>query len=640
MINDKWILTDCFDTLLLRTCSADCVKKKWSKKIERLLEFRINKNKIYDIRRSAERYLISFSKNGEFDGSDLFHEIYERLFIESSLQIDFKSENDCIEKMYEAELESEKESLILNSKHVELMKNFRGSVAVVSDYNMGEKFLRRLFEYFKISNLIDRVFVSCDYGENKYRGGLYQIVLDNLNITPSQAIMYGDSLHNDVENAKKYGITAHLIKQNKILPAENFDNIKIKIEASLYPNKSNIFSFSRLSLSLYLYIERLYKRCVQERIAEVYFLSREGELLKELFDRYLQIFGGEIHTHYLYVSRKAVIKSTLKTIENEDFAALKKNAADISLEKFLEILGFSTDERITIYQEFTFDPNKVIQNWWESEEFETLKSNSVFKNIYARVKNENLKALKKYLKQNNFFDTSKLAIVDVGWKGTIQDGLYAVSDPEQMLFGFYCGVESNASFNRFNRKEGLLFSDIMGKSKNYDIWSYDHTFFERLLTASHPSTTGYVISQGIVEPVFKEYDTETKSYLMIHPIQKQLLQSFKELCIVLKQSSYDAEDFISFITKNHIEAMLNYSIKKAKFQQELYKNQVDNLMTDKTTAETNEKLFNKFQIIKKFLHRLHLLKNTEIIIKICAQNGFYFMIPFIAFFRKMVFLKK
>lgn len=51
MSDKSWILTDCFDTVLIRINSADTVKRKWAKKVSILLNFVISNSDLYEIRR-------------------------------------------------------------------------------------------------------------------------------------------------------------------------------------------------------------------------------------------------------------------------------------------------------------------------------------------------------------------------------------------------------------------------------------------------------------------------------------------------------------------------------------------------------------------------------------------------------------
>lgn len=640
MVEKKWLLTDCFETLLIRNCSPDYVKQKWAKRVEAIFSYRISSTQIYHARRSAERYLVAKMKNGEFHEHDLYHHIVNRLFSICEEEISRWKLDQLDELFSEAELQAEKESLSVNTAQVELFTRFPGSVAVVSDFYMSSAFLERLFSHFGIADHINKIYVSCEYRENKHSGTLYNMVLKDLGILPDEAEMYGDNRNADVKQAEKHGITAHLVKAEK--PEKVIDNknkIQSEIHRALYPKIYKTESFSRFALTFYLFTERLYRRCVANNIRNVYFLSREGELLKKLFDIYVKGMPQKIESHYLYISRKAVIRSTFKSIDLENFSELRGNFSSVALRKLMDFIGFSNADIDAVQKTSGVDLDEVLYEWWESESFISLLHCDVFRACYEKTTNAARLLFRKYLDQNHFYDDNRIAIVDVGWNGTIQNRLERVANEGQTIFGYYCGLVSSAGISKENRKDGILFSDIVGYSEDFDIWRYDHTFFERMLTASHASTDGYKDENGTIVPIFKEFSTETESYKMILPIHDLLIGSFGNICDIVNASAYSAEDLYEDILKNHVRVMLSTGIAKARFQQRLYENQVDNLVLDSSTKEKNANIFGIKQVIRKGFRRLSVLRNVEIMIKILAQNRLFVFIPLISAIKRNEFLK-
>ena len=641
IVKKKWLFTDCFDTLLMRKCAPDYAKQKWAKHIEALLSYRISSMQIYNSRRSAERFLIANIKNGEFEAKELYRETINRLLLINEEEI-LRWGIDKLEKLFwDTELMVEKESLSLNARHIERLSNFSGSIAVVSDYYMDSSFLWQLFAHFGIADRIQKIYVSSEYRENKRCGNLYRIALEDLGVLPEDVEMYGDNIVSDVKQAKKHGISAHLV--NDSLPTKTVDlkkETQSNIKNTLYSRIYKIESFSRFALTFYLFIERLYRRCIVEGIHNIYFLSREGELLKKLFDIYVQEMPQKVASHYLFVSRKAVIRSTFGNIDDEDFSELRKNFSSVSMRKLMEFIGLSEKDIDEVEKGNQLDIDFLVPNWWESDVFKSLLKCDTFRAAYQVVTDKNRNIFHDYLQQNGFYDDDKVAIVDVGWSGTIQDRLHRVAGKEQTLFGYYCGLISNADFSRTNRKDGILFSDCYGYSKDFDVWKYDYTFFERMLTASHASTDGYKNIDGKIAPVFKEFSTETESYHMILPTQNLLVASFEKICTIINKTAFSAEDFYDYILENHIRVILSMGIKKAKFQQKLYANQADNLVCGSITKQKNVNVFGIKQILRKGVHRLSIFRNTEIIIKIFAQNHLYIFIPFFAGLKKRAFIGK
>lgn len=639
MAKIKWVLTDCFDTILLRKNHPDDIKRKWAKHMAEIFQFRITPNEIYEIRRSVERFLIQRCKLGEFRCDELYEEILKRIYIKNCDLFEYADAAEWIQKMYQLEFKVESASLSLNEEYIKKLKDIGLPIAVVSEYYMDESFLWSLFHYFGISELINRIFLSCEYRCNKHDGNLYRYVIEELGVPGDDMIMFGDNKTLDIDNAAAHGIKGTLI--NNAIPYRNqsIEEIEKQIKNILYQDKYKENSFANYATTFYLFIERLYKKCVSYGINDIYFLSREGEMLKKMFDCYIDGHETKITSHYLYVSRQATSLAGLMPIEEETFNNLHVLFKSTSVTQFLRTIGF-TEKKIESLQnriKLNFEDEK--EDLLHSEDFTTIKQDAQFIDTYNQTVANNRKLFEQYLRQEHFFDNNRVALVDVGWNGTIQNNIAKFAENGQTLYGFYCGLVSGAAIEIDNRKEGLLFSDAFGKSENYDIWSFDCTFFERILTASHAPTIGYRSENGIVKPIMKEYVSETESYNMLNEIQNLLLNIFVNVNDVICSSVFSAEDFYVLFKKIHIDTLLCLGIHKAKFQQKLYENQVENFGLNVTVKEKNKKVFGVKQIIKKMVPRIKLIKNTEIMIKVCAQNKLYFLIPVFAGCRRKIFLK-
>lgn len=81
-------------------------------------------------------------------------------------------------------------------------------------------------------------------------------------------------------------------------------------------------------------IDRLLSSVYFTENKHIFFLSREGEMLKILFDSYVKNHGGDFSSHYLYVSRRATVLSSLKQIEYEDFSTAGSIFNNQSLQYF------------------------------------------------------------------------------------------------------------------------------------------------------------------------------------------------------------------------------------------------------------------------------------------------------------------
>lgn len=81
-------------------------------------------------------------------------------------------------------------------------------------------------------------------------------------------------------------------------------------------------------------------------MTKVLFCSREGQLLKKLFDLLQSTFlhKNKIQTYYFYVSRRSTLIPSLTNPDVEDFDIIFRQYKKISLENFLLNLNFSDEE--------------------------------------------------------------------------------------------------------------------------------------------------------------------------------------------------------------------------------------------------------------------------------------------------------
>ena len=107
-------------------------------------------------------------------------------------------------------------------------------------------------------------------------------------------MMIGDNLRSDYTNAIKNGLNAYHLPHKKYLKKNkrnNFGNNKTKLTRvikNLYKqtNKRSAIPYTEYIVFYHVFVERMYETCKKSGIKNLYFLSREGQYLKKLFDSY------------------------------------------------------------------------------------------------------------------------------------------------------------------------------------------------------------------------------------------------------------------------------------------------------------------------------------------------------------------
>lgn len=621
----KCIFLDFFGTIVQRNCSPTEIKNLWAKRLALELEYIIDEEKLLLLRKKSEQAVICRTKSGEFNYLELTDEIYRRIIV---IDNQFESKYDAqdfyhISHNVEMQAELESQSYIRETIKLINAAYLKGiHINVISDFYLGQEELKVFLKKEKLYKKIDHIFVSSDCKISKHLGGLYKYVCKQVGFDTGQCIMIGDNLKSDIKNAELYGIKGFNVKCLEGI--EQKATIEEKITKIAKSQIDKELGYSNYCFLLYLYIERLYKILIHEGIKNIYFLSREGEFLKKLFDLYISKRNcKKINTHYLYVSRKATYPATLKSLDEETFDLLRKYPK-FSIKDFLENIGM---QYVTLELGLTdAEIEQMITGFFDSPVFSNLCKRKKFQELYENSRVQYKSIFKKYCDQEGLISDCVVAVADVGWNGTMQDNIYNALDGFQCV-GLYIGLMNTAYSSEKNKKKGLIFSENPLNSCDLNIWKYDNVFLERILWASHGATDNYVLEKnGSVNPVLKDYASEVSNYALMKPVQDVLFRKVDELDNIFLDSCYTAENFYSRFLSEHIHMLFYVNNEQLNLQRKMLRGQMQNFGHISTARESIGTTFSKKRLIKKFWSRLHLLKNTEVVFRVfLAYNQKFFI---------------
>lgn len=596
-----YILIDCFDTLVYRNCSLSHLRYLWAKEISKELDFHFPIKKLYDIRQLAEQNCQLNSIGNEYTFNEIIMEIYNRLkLMDDNFKINY---NVFLEKNLMLEINIEKEHQYLYQWMIEVLKfcKVKGyKIIMISDFYFGKKIMKVFMKNLKILDYFSDIYISCDYKKSKHNYDLYQLVLDKENIDPEKCIMIGDNEISDIINAKKFKIKTIKIDNhnnvNTIKTLKKVDKLKLKKIAK------NHDTYNNYAFSLYQYIDTIYKYLLKEGANTCFFLSREGEFLKKLFDTYDK--DNKISSNYLYVSRKSLYPAILKPLDDENFSQLPFSQG-ISLKDFLETLCFKKEE-IKIFLD-KYDKKIRYTNINKNLLIEILKKDVDFLNLYEKNRIKQKKIILQYFEQEGLTNLKHIYIVDVGWTGTMQNCIFELFNEKKKITGLYIGTSKKAVSTVMNKKIGILFSSTPTLSNNYSLYTFDNTFFERICTATHPTTEKYQLQDNVVNPVFKSYDEEKYNYKIIERTQLEIFEKFILIKNIFNQSIFEISDFKDLFNTVHIKTIYNINLNQIKLQHLLYNNQIQNFGGNLTAKQTNEKIFSNKSVFKKVVRKLKKL---------------------------------
>lgn len=593
----KYIFFDIFDTLLYRKVQPEFTKKIWANHLTSALDLNVTMIELYTLRNKLETVLgeknYKIGKDREFKYIDLIKEIYAR--IKTNI-----TENEFIALATNIEIGVESSVLIPHEniiKEIEKARKNNKKIYCVSDMYLSKKMLNTIFENLGIRDLFDDIYVSCEYLVNKKSGRLYEEVIKDIKAKNSECIMVGDNKLSDYEMPTKIGIDAIHIDRKK--QYEKYDDfIKEHNEEVVYSKfeklkNGNTDNFENSIFSLYRFISRLYFNLIKNNLDEVFFLSREGEFLKKLFDRFVETVDNQkIKSHYILVSRKATYLPSLRSINKEDFCALLQQYVYISINEFFKSLNFEKKDLETISESLIIDFKKAdtkefsniekeeikeliegnfdkkIIYLYNSKILQIIKKNKTFAEIYEKNRVEQSALFKKYIKQ--FTDKKRICVVDIGWNGSIQDNIQRILGDEYKVSGYLYGLVSRSP-EKCKNKEGLVFTNVPKVSNNFELYGENKTVYEILLGASHGSANRYIEKNGHVEVLTFEKEEERKIYLnVISKIQTNMLEIFNELLNIFANEYYDDKYIKKEINRIHYKMLYEPTKEQLTFFNRIY----------------------------------------------------------------------
>lgn len=630
----KYIFLDIFDTIVSRKVQPEYTKKIWANKIIKKLALNISMLELYKKRNEVEKKLgqQAFNNNNdwEFKYIDLVDELYNYLHPTISLK---KFQQLAIK----TEIEVESSVLIPEKnllKELAQAKKENKKIYCISDMYLSKEMIKKIFTNLNIIDLFTDFYISCEYMKNKKTGSLYDIVLKKLNVSSENCIMIGDNYSSDYEIPKSKGLTAIFLdktttyqKYDQFINENNENKI---LEKFLTLTKTKTNRFEHTIFSLYLFIEKLYYQLLNDNLDEVFFLSREGEFLKKLFDSYVnKIYGKKIKSHYIIASRKSTYLPSLKPLKEENFSVLLQQYVYINLEEFLASLNFSKEEQTSILESFSHDLKNISQKeiakfketekkelqalinkkydtkiiyLYESKILKYLKLNKKFQEIYETNRKNQNTLFKKYIK--SLTKEKKICLVDIGWNGSIQDNIEKILGPDYQVKGYLLGLIRRDMKNSANKK-GLIFYNTPKKSKNFNLYFENRTIYEILLGASHGSANKYIEKNNKVEVLTFEKEEEHNLYInLISKIQDSMFQIFEKLLEILPNGYYDNIQLNKLINKIHFQMIFEPTQEQLQFFNKIYHYENFGVFE-----------FSKFNLKKKLNIKYYLKENIKYFVR-------------------------
>lgn len=241
--------------------------------------------------------------------------IYQALSLQCGLDIREQK------ALADLELTTEAENILGIRQNIDKVEELlsRGErVILISDMYMDSDSVRGLLNRVdtRLANL--PLYVSSDYARTKRTGSLYKIVKKSEQIEYSDWTHCGDNLHSDMRIPERLGINTDYYKdtkyrdiERKLLEHRNNGYLQRSIGTTRQLlAQGNVNLSKRMGMSqggpiLYAYVWWILDECCRQDIHRLYFIARDGYVLKQIAEIVVGLYHYDMELHYLYGSRKA-----------------------------------------------------------------------------------------------------------------------------------------------------------------------------------------------------------------------------------------------------------------------------------------------------------------------------------------------
>lgn len=614
------ISLDLWDTVIRRKCHPDAIKGKTADYLMMnyygyiAVQFR-SVNALTQVRVRCEREIGKEAQEKGLDDEYGIYTVFERWV--GTVMPQYPDRAALVDELYEYELHEEIKNDYLDPDIVGLIEEIpHDKLIYISDFYAGADFLNEILAQIQCPLRFDKQYISCDCGYNKRSGRLFEYVLNDMRTTPDKQLHIGDNQYSDVEIPKNRGIDVrHYLPEKE----HEIRMQKEKQYAGLigYGQKSLSFgglvSKGEISVFFYGFIHWIIESCIQDDIGELYFFTREGEFYKQVYD---EIIKNEYEdksvpkAEVLEVSRLSTFCASLREISLAEMMRIWNQYSIQSLAALFKSLGIPEETVAAFTEKHRIPMEEVITYPWLDERVATLFMDGDFLEVVQKERDAKRKLLEDYLAQKGIDPKGKkrIGIVDIGWRGTIQDNIsYLLPDYE--VKGYYIGL---VPFLNEQPRNVIKRGYLNGYGK-FDFLLQYVMPFEMICNSPNGSTTGYERKGDTVYAVRKREAEEDQVYCQYtEKIQKDVLADLPAIYRSLAQRAYIASDIRAAAHKKLGDYILNPQRAVAEAYFSLRHNEEFGVgeYVDKTTVFRLD-LFVKALFGRKYRSRLaQFLRNT------------------------------
>ena len=435
----------------------------------------------------------------------------EDLYASPALQRRYREEE--LARMREAEREEERWALFRVPETARLVEELHGkgeSVIYTTDMYLPETFLREILLREGLWREGDRLYLSCLEGVGKRRG-LFRLITEREKVPPEELLHTGDNREADwvapqrekipVRPYRRCSLTKReaLLADDRRLPLRTRSLLaglsrRVRLSGPGEGRERLLWERSADTVAPILTLLTLWilRRAREEGIERLYFLSRDGQILKEI----AQALGtkGPL-LRYLYASRQAWHPASWRGWGEYELGWLLDGTRSPSPEELFRRLAWKGEWREELFRSCGFgerERRSPLSEPAKARLFSLLET-PLWAGRAAEAAEERRGEVRGYLLQEGLGDDLPWAVVDIGWKGRLQDSLSRIL--ERPVQGFYLDLDGGTRPDR--ETFSSLFSGPLRPARYAPL-------LELLTAGDHGPVEGYLLEEGRWKPRLSE----------------------------------------------------------------------------------------------------------------------------------------
>ncbi len=454
---------------------------------------------------------------------------------------------------------------------------------IVSDIYLPAKHLRELCAHAGLLHLVEDVISSADSFLAKASGKAYPLIRERFGLDTSTWLHVGDNPISDGLRPAEFGIKALVLRDG----SEKFRKAIVKryvnygkgrpfyrgraLQQLMLPHEGENIprpplyaeGYNFLGPLVCGFVQFIAEECRRLCLTKVFFFSREGYTFKKVWEAITPLLypdGNLPAIEYLYVSRMALAGASCAV------GGLTKTAASIAFlppgnrdfRDLARIFKFDVEPMLPHLQRHRLAADTCLSRLHAGYEqhnsvrFLELLEDGAFQDEVRRQTSSANEALMRYLDELGFFAQQQVAVVDIGWLGTIQRFFYQAirhRDDCPRLHGFLFGATRGIPF------ESDLNNDLQGviyDRHRFDLGAscllYARDLFEEACRAPHPTLDGYELTEDGYRLVFRtaadatgQAEQEQDAYFA--PLQQAIFDTAPRYAAASALLGYSLEDY-------------------------------------------------------------------------------------------------